>query len=471
MYKKSKTIFEFCKGENTGNRAYLAFFRRFSPSQILVMGFIAVILVGSFLLMLPISSNSKAWTGFLDSFFTATSSVCVTGLVVVDTSTHWSVFGKTVIIILIQIGGMGVMSLSTAVVLMFGGKIDLRQRILIKESLNQEEISGAVKLVINVIKFTVFTELCGAVLLSTVFIPEFGLVNGIGYSVFHSISGFCNAGFDLMGRYSGEYSSIISYYNNPIIVFTISALIILGGIGFPLMINVKYKRRFKKLNLSSKLAITTTIILLSTGTVLFIVGEYNNVNSIGNMGFFDKFQVAFFQSVTARTAGFGTVDFTKLRESTILLIIVLMFIGASPASTGGGIKTTTIAVLFIAIRAFLRNDSEISVFSKRINPYFLRKAAGTLVIGLFIVIVSTYVIALTQGSKFNVLASAFEVSSAFSTVGLSLAGSFNLNAFGKAVIIFLMFAGRVGSLTILTSFVVEKKAKRVRYPEDKVLVG
>lgn len=452
-------------------KVYTSFLYRLKPAQMMVLGFGSVILIGALLLMTPLATNSGNSTSFIDCLFTATSAVCVTGLIVVDTSIHWSIFGKVVIILLIQIGGLGFMAISASIAIIFGKKINLRQRILIKEALNQNHLSGSVRLIMTVIKFTFIIEAVGALLLSTVFIPQFGLVKGIGFSVFHAISGFCNAGFDLMGQTTGAYSSITSYYNNPIVVFTISALIILGGIGFGVMVCVVGKKKFRDYDLSSKLAIITTLILLLAGTALIFFGEYTNTGTLANLNMWDKFQVSFFQSLTTRTAGYTTIDFTQLREATLFVMIILMFIGASPTSTGGGIKTTTVAIIVMAVKSFVKDKNEITVFKKSINKYTFRKALGVFVIAVVTVVTSTYLLTITQGGKFNLLSSAFEVASAFATVGLSLAGSYNLNLFGKILIIFLMFAGRVGSLTVFTIFLHEPEPDNVRYPEGKVLVG
>lgn len=444
---------------------------KYKPGQIMVLGFAGVILIGTLLLMTPLSSNNGEVTNFIDCLFTATSSVCVTGLTVVDTSVHWSIFGKVVIITLIQIGGMGFMSIGAIIAFVFGKRINLRERLLLQESLNQSQLSGVVRLIKSVLKLTFFIEFVGAVLLSIVFIPQFGLVDGIGYSIFHSISGFCNAGFDLMGRYSGEFSSVVAYYNNPIVVFTLSGLVILGGLGFPVIVSIKYHRRFSKLDLSAKLVITSTIILLVLGTIIILLGEYNNPNSIGNMSWWDKFQVAFFQSMTTRTAGYATVDLNNFRANTLFIMIVLMFIGASPASTGGGVKTTTVAVIFASVFSFLKNENDIVVFKKRIDFSTLRKALGVFIISIIVLIVGTYIITETQNEKFGLMQSAFEVSSAFATVGLSMAGSANLNDFGKIFISLLMFSGRVGSLTVITYFINDNRVNKIRYPEEKILVG
>ena len=425
-----------------------------SPGQMMVAGFVFLILLGAVFLTSPLSSANGTSTSFIDALFTATSAVCVTGLVVVDTSIHWSIFGKVVIILLIQVGGLGFMTLGTLVALIFGKKINLRQRILIKEALNQDDLSGSVKLIKKVLKYTLVIEGLGALLLSFAFIPQFGFLKGIGYSIFTSISSFCNAGFDLMGSISGEYSSIVSYYNRPLVVFTISALIILGGIGFPVIINIVNKRHLKKLSLNSKMALVTTAILIVGGFLMIFLGEVGH--ALHGMTLWEKFQVAFFQ----------------FRESTLFVMIILMFIGASPASTGGGIKTTTAAVLFMAVKSFIKNENEITVQHKRINVFTFRKALGIFIIAISIAVLGVYLLSITQDPKhFDILSCSFEVSSALATVGLSLAGSYHLNGVGKVIIMVLMFAGRVGSLTIFTAFISENKRKRVRYPEAKVLVG
>jgi len=441
----------------------------YSPAQMMVIGFGMIILIGTLLLMTPLASQKGAWTPFVDALFTSTSCVCVTGLVVVDTSMYWSTFGKMIIILLIQVGGLGFMTISTVIVLFLGKKVDMRQRVLIKESYNQNHISGTIKMVLAVIKYTFCVEIIGAILLSIVFIPELGLKKGIAYSIFHSISAFCNAGFDLFGSRYGAFTSLGHYYNNPIIVFTISSLIILGGAGFFAGASIISRKKFRGWKLTNKLAILTMLTLLVFGTILLYFGEYSY--SFRGFSGFDKFQLAFFQSVTARTAGFATIDLTRFRESSLLVMIVLMFIGASPASTGGGIKTTTFAVLILALKGFLKNETEITAFKRRIDVYTIRKSIGVLVLAMIFVVVGTYLISLTQGEEFGLLESTFEVTSAYATVGLSLAGSNNLNEIGRIILIVMMFAGRVGSLTIVSIFVKENKLKNVRYPEESITVG
>lgn len=442
------------------------------PTQIIVSGFAATILIGAILLTLPISSQSRESIGLLNALFTATSAVCVTGLVMVDTATYWSLFGQIVIITLIQIGGLGFMTVATMFSLMARKKIQLRERLLIQESLNQADLSGLVKLTRFVLIITITIEGIGALVLSTVFIPQFGLSRGIWYSVFHAISGFCNAGFDLMGSVSGPFTSLNSYVNNFIVSMTICALIVLGGLGFPVVLDIVRKRRFSKLNVHSKVVLFSTAILILAGAIFIFLIEFNQKATMADLPVKGKILSAIFQSVTARTAGFNTLDLATLQESSIFIMIILMFIGASPASTGGGIKTTTLAVLIITVRSFLSGKSDIEAFERRLAPTTIKKSLGIFVISISAVIFGTLIISITQ-PKFTLVQSAFEVTSALATVGSSLAGSPNLNALGKVIIIIFMFMGRVGSLTLFMAILSggRRKSQPVRYAEGKIMVG
>lgn len=311
---------------------------KMEPTQIMVMGFAIVILIGAILLSMPISTQNRESIGFLDALFTSTSAVCVTGLIAVDTSTYWSFFGQLIIITLIQIGGLGFMTMTTLFALIIKKRINLKERLLIQESLNQIDLSGLVRLTRYILITTVLIEGTGALLLSTVFIPEFGVLKGIWYSMFHAISAFCNAGFDLMGVVSGPFSSLTYYVNNFTITITISLLIILGGIGFPVILDVIRNKKLSKLNIHSKVVLFSTAVLIVLGMLFILVLEYNNPNTLGQLGFGGKILASLFQSVTLRTAGFNTIDLAAMRENSIFFMIILMFIGASPASTGGGVK-------------------------------------------------------------------------------------------------------------------------------------
>ena len=451
----------------------IRFLEKWSSVQIITVGFLFIILLGAAILSLPISSRSGQWTNLVDSLFTATSAVCVTGLVVLDTATHWSLFGKVVIISLIQIGGLGFMTIATMISLIRGKKINLKERLLIQESLNQIDLSGIVSLTRKIILMVFIIESVGGILLSISFIPKFGLIGGLAYGFFHSISAFCNAGFDLMGSISGEFSSLTSFYDNSFIMITVSLLIILGGLGYPVILDVLKNKRFSKLNVHSKLVITSTVLLLLVGFVFIFGLEYNNPDTLGNMDMKGKVLSSIFQTSTLRTAGFNSIDLALTKEPTILLMIILMLIGASPASTGGGIKTTTVAVLFLTVKDFLCGKDEIHIFERSISFDSIKKAIVIFFIAIFIFIVGTLVLSITN-PQFSLIECVFEVMSAYATVGLSIGGSPNLNTIGKFIIMILMFLGRVGSLTIFTAILsinISKKDKNIRRPKGKIIIG
>ncbi len=380
---------------------------KMEPTQIMVMGFAIVILIGAILLSMPISTQNRESIGFLDALFTSTSAVCVTGLVAVDTSTYWSFFGQLIIITLIQIGGLGFMTM-TIFALIIKKKINLKERLLIQESLNQIDLSGLVRLTRYILITTVLIEGTGALLLSTVFIPEFGVLKGIWYSMFHAISAFCNAGFDLMGVVSGPFSSLTYYVNNFTITITISLLIILGGIGFPVILDVIRNKKLSKLNIHSKVVLFSTAVLIVLGMLFILVLEYNNPNTLGQLGFGGKILASLFQSVTLRTAGFNTIDLAAMRENSIFFMIILMFIGASPASTGGGVKTTTIATLILTVKSFILGKQDIEVCERRISETTVKKSLGIFLIGITLVVMGTLIISITDPG-FSLLEVGFEV--------------------------------------------------------------
>ena len=442
------------------------------PAKVMVIGFASVVLLGALLLNLPIATKSGESIGLLDALFTATSAVCVTGLIVVDTATYWSIFGQVVIITLIQIGGLGFMTIATMFALLTKKKINLRERLLIQESLNQKDLSGMVRLTRYVILITFLIEGIGAILLSFTFIPQFGLGRGVWYSIFHAISAFCNAGFDLMGSVSGPFTSLTSYVDNFMIVMTISALIILGGIGFPVMLDVIRTKKASRLNMHSKIVIVTTAILIGIGSIFIFVVEFNNPKTLGTLSFPGKLLASFFQSVTTRTAGFNTIDLTLIKESSLFVMMILMFIGASPASTGGGIKTTTLASLVITVRSFISGKGDIEVYERRISGGTITKAIGIFFIDTALVVFGTLALSLTD-EGFTLVECGFEIVSAIATVGLSIGGSPNLTTMGKVVVMIAMFIGRVGSLTIFVALLSKGARKKppVRYPEGKIIVG
>ena len=339
---------------------------KMEPTQIMVIGFAIIILIGAILLNMPISTQNGESIGFLDALFTSTSAVCVTGLIAVDTSTYWS-FWTTNNYNLNTNWWIRFMTMTTLFALIIKKRINLRERLLIQESLNQIDLSGLVKLTRYILLTTVLIEGTGALLLSTVFIPQFGILKGIWYSIFHAISAFCNAGFDLMGVVSGPFSSLTYYVNNFTITITVSLLIILGGIGFPVILDLIRNKKLSKLNIHSKVVLFTTFVLIGFGMLFILVLEYNNPKTLGQLGFGGKILASLFQSVTLRTAGFNTIDLAAMRENSIFFMIILMFIGASPASTGGGVKTTTIATLILTVKSFILEKQDIEVCERRIS--------------------------------------------------------------------------------------------------------
>ncbi|WFD09510.1 TrkH family potassium uptake protein [Tepidibacter hydrothermalis] len=440
--------------------------KRLSPAQIMVIGFAMIILIGAMLLNTTIATNSGEKIGFVNALFTSTSAVCVTGLVVVDTGTYWTLFGKVVIITLIQVGGLGFMSMATMFAILVRKKIYLHQRLLIQEALNQYDLSGLVRLTRHILIGTFVIEGIGAAILASVFIPKMGFAKGIGYGVFHAISAFCNAGFDLMGN----FSSLTSYVDNITVNMVIMMLIILGGLGFPVIFDIMKKRKFSKFNLHSKIVISISSFLILFGFILFFAIEYSNPDTLGNLSFKGKVLGALFQSVTTRTAGFNTIDLAAMKDSSKFLTVIFMFIGGSPGSTAGGIKTTTIGVLFLAVIAFVKGKEDVEAFGRRISYTVVNKALGVIAIGISIVVVLTMTLSLTD-TKFTFIHILFEAVSAYGTVGLSIFGSPNLTTAGKLLIALSMFAGRVGALTILFAISNRKKKNIIRYPEEKVIVG
>ena len=434
--------------------------------QILALGFIFVILVGALILTLPISTTSGERTNFLDALFTATSAVCVTGLIVVDTGTYWNMFGQTVIMILIEIGGLGFMSFTTLIAIILGKKITLRERLILQDAMNTFNIQGLVKMVKYVLVFTVSVQFFGALLFSTQFVPEYGLEKGIFYSIFHSISAFCNAGFDVLGN----FSSLTSYNSNAVVILVASALIIIGGLGFTVWSELYSSKSLKKVSLHSKMVILMTTVLVLGGTVLMFLFENNNVNTIANMSFMDKVMNSFFASVTPRTAGFNSISTDGMTTAGQFLTIILMFIGGSPGSTAGGIKTTTIGILIVTIICVIQGREDSEVFKRRFSKDLVYKAFTSIFIGISLVIVVTMLLSYTEkGASFISLF--YETVSAFGTAGLTLGLTSELSSIGKVLIMFMMYLGRVGPLTVVLSITRKKINSGIKYPEGKILIG
>ncbi|GAA0688949.1 MULTISPECIES: TrkH family potassium uptake protein [Clostridium] len=434
--------------------------------QVLVIGFAIVILTGALLLTLPISSADGTPTSFIDSLFTSTSATCITGLITLDTATHWSTFGKVVIITLIQVGGLGFMAFTTLFALILGKKITLKQRLIMQEAMNTFSIQGLVSMMRYILIFTFSVEFIGAMLLSTQFIPMFGVSKGIAFSFFHSISAFCNAGFDLMGN----FSSLTGVYDNSVIILTIGSLIIVGGIGFSVWVDIYKNKDLKKLSLHSKLVLSMTAILIVGGAILMFIFEFNNPNTMGPMGAKDKILSSVFAAVTPRTAGFNSISTSDMTLAGRSLTIILMFVGASPGSTGGGIKTSTAGILLMTVICVIRGREDTEIFKKRINKDLVYKAFTIVTLSLGIVIGVTMILSITEvGASLEYLI--YEVVSAFGTVGLTLGLTPNLTTIGKVMVALTMYCGRVGPMTLFLALTNRKKNKGIRYPEDKILVG
>lgn len=437
--------------------------------RIIASGYLMVIIGGTLLLLLPGATRAGNETDFLTALFTATSATCVTGLVVVDTYTHWTSFGHTVILIMIQIGGLGFMTMGVLLAMFLKKRITLRTRGLLQESMNGMQMGGIVRLVRMVLRGTVMIEMAGALLLAFRFIPVFGWKKGILYGVFHSVSAFCNAGFDLMGEYSGQYSSLVAFYDDAVINLVVMALIIIGGIGFFIWKDLKEnKLHLKKYRLHTKITLLMTAILLVGGTILFFIFE--NDNLLAGMSGKDKLLASAFSSVTARTAGFNTIDTGQLTHASKLLTMVLMFIGGSPGSTAGGIKTVTTMVLIAYVWSNLRASKGVNVFNRRLDDDVIRKASNVVVISLIMAVTSAILICFLQ-PDLEVEDILFEVFSAIGTVGMSTGVTRDLSLASRIVIILLMYCGRIGSMSFALSFTERKKVAPIQLPIEKIMIG
>lgn len=438
-----------------------------NPYLVFFFGFAIVIFIGAVLLSMPFASQSGKSVGFVNALFTATSATCVTGLVVVNTATHWTVFGKVVIIVLIQIGGLGVMTMTAMITFFIGKRISLKTRVLIMEERNVDELQGVVRLTKNILLYTFGIELVGAVLFSLVFIKDYGWIKGIGYSLFHAISSFCNAGFDLIGN------SMINYVDNPIITLAVCGLIVIGGIGYYVFWDIYASKNFHMLDLHSKIVLIVTAVLLVGGAVAMYALEHDNPGTMGNLDMSGKINASIFQAVNPRTAGYNSVPLENLRMATVAITVVLMFIGGSPASTAGGIKTTTFAVLVISFYNLLRGKRDFEVFERRIMPETTIKAAAILLISLMLVLVVSITLSITEEvTGYDFLDILYETVSAFATVGLTRGLTPFLSDAGKIILSVLMFIGRVGPLTVAYAFLKQNKnIGNYTYPEGKVIIG
>ena len=446
------------------------FRNRLSPAQVLVLGFFFFIISGAILLSLPLSSSSKRATPIVDALFTATSAICVTGLIVVDPGSYFSLFGQLVLLTLIQIGGLGYMMMSTLLALLIGKRITFKDRLVIRESLQSSSFAGLVHFVIFAFKIIILFEAIGVVFLAFRFVPQYGWLKGLYFSIFHSISAFCNAGFSLFS------TNLLSYSADWLVVPVISFLIIIGGIGYPVINDIRLNRRWRKFSLHSKVVLISTSLLILGGTVFIFLLESGNANSLAELSFKEKILASFFQAVTPRTAGFNTLNTGLLSETTLFLLIGLMFVGASPGGTGGGIKTTTLVSVINAIWLALRGKVEIQFLHRRLAKENISRSFILFSVALLWLTVATFFLLLLEKKNFiNIL---FEATSAFGTVGLStgvpgsnlsLCSLFRVTS--KVIMIVTMFIGRVGLLTVGTAFIEENEKGRVRYAEEKILIG
>jgi trk system potassium uptake protein TrkH len=435
---------------------------RLRPPLVIALSFLLVILTGGILLSLPISSAAGIPTNFLDSYFTANSATCVTGLVTLDTGVHFSLFGLIVIMVLMQVGGLGYMTFSTFMLLVFRQKLFISQKLAIQEALNIYSTKDVIMVLRKIFGIVFALEGVGALILFLRWLPEKGFGQAVLYGIFHSVSAFNNAGFAL----PPNFANLAPYVTDWAINLTVTSLIIIGGIGFIVIADIL---EHKRLSLHSKIAIVTTACLIIGGTVLFFVLEHNNPKTLGLLSPVHKVLASYFQAVTPRTAGFNTLDISKLIPATALLTMFLMFVGASPGGTGGGIKTTTFALIASTIWATLRGFRDTIMFSRRIPAETVRRAFA--IAFLSITVVALAVFALNNSEKFGLMEEAFEVFSAFGTVGLSMGITPYLSSIGKVIIITVMFIGRVGPLTLLLALAMEHKEPRIEPPKEGISIG
>ena len=449
---------------------------KMTTTRIIVLGFLAGIFLGGFLLWLPVSSKPGQEISFLDALFVATTSLCVTGLTPVVMAEQWNYFGQAVILFLMQFGGLGVITFTTTVLLMLGKRITLKERMLIQDSYNLDSISGVVKLTKRIIKGTLMVEAVGAVLYAIVFIPEYGILDGIWKSVFHTVSAFCNAGLDLVSN-----NSFIVYQTNVIINVATMLLILFGGLGFPVwwdvldVVNRAGRKEilcrdiFHKLNVHSKLVLVMTAVLVFGGGLLILLFEYHNPATIGNLSLGNKIMASLFESVTLRTAGFQTIAQENLTEASTMLALILMFIGGSPSGTAGGVNTVTMIILILSMLAAVKGTDEVRAFHRKISDNYVRRAVAVIVV--FFVALMAVTMALTITEEGNLTDILFEATSAMATVGLTRGFTGSLTTAGKLIIILAMYLGRIGPISMALAFNAKKYEGKKTYAEGRVIIG
>ncbi len=451
-------------------RDFLIRRKSFNSTRFVVISFAVIILTGALLLMLPISSNSGTWTDFLTCLFTATSSTCVTGLIMVDTAVHWSLFGQIVIIVMIQLGGLGFMTIFTLISLALRRRIGLSERLAMASTFNLNDMDGVVRVVRHAIIGTFTMEGIGALLLASRFIPDLGLAKGLWAGVFHGISAFCNAGFDVLGDKYGAFTSIISYNDDPVVLLVTGALIVIGGLGFFVWEDIWVHRSWKKFSLYTKMVLTMTAMLLVLGGLFFFIVEHDNPATLGDMPFWQKGLNSLFQSITLRTAGFDSIGQGGLQDSSKALSVILMLVGGSSGSTAGGVKTGTVAVLLLAFRASLAGREQVTIRGRSISYRRVMDAMTLVLMVVFLFLASSMVISTIE--PFSYLDTAYEVASAMGTVGVTTGITPSLTAFSQSILIALMYLGRVGIMSFSVAFLVNRqKNAKIKYPTVDIMIG
>jgi len=444
--------------------------KNLSPFKILAIGFATVILTGGILLSLPISSVSGQYTSLLDTIFTATSAVCVTGLVVLDTGTYWSVFGQWIILILIEIGGLGFMALSTIFALLLGKRISLRERLVMQEAYNTFSLQGVISHVRYMLFFTLAVQGGAALILMTQFIPLYGIGTGIYYGIFHAISAFNNAGFDLLGN----FTSVTVLNTNKVVLMTLGTLINIGGLGYlvwrEIISSIRSKKKLKNFSLHSKVVLTISLTLVLFGSLIFLIFEWNNPATMQGMRFSDKIVNSYFSATTPRTAGFNSISNSEMSPAGKLLTMAYMFIGGSPGSTAGGVKTTTLGIVIFTLISVLKGREDVEVYHKKLSQSTVYRAVAVFLLGISIVVMGVMVLSIAEvGATFEVIL--YEVLSAFGTVGLSQGITPSLTAVSKVTLTLIMYMGRVGPLTVMLALAGKQSKANVKYPEGKLLIG
>lgn len=442
---------------------------KMSPPKFLAIGFLAITLFGTFLLNLPISAANGIPTPLVDAFFTAASAISVTGLTVVDTGTHWSSFGQIVMLMLVQLGGLGFMTSATWIALMLNRRISLRERIILQEAMGQYQIQGIVDLIRRVLIYAFIIEGIGALLLTLRFWAEMPFSDALYLGIFQSVSIFNNAGFDLLGSIHGPFTGFVAYGTDPILNLINMGLIFLGGIGFIVMFDVMEYPKCRKLSLHSKVVLTVTCLLIVIGALMMFILEFSNPSTLGPLSYPQKIMASFFQSVTSRSGGISTIDIGGLQQSSQFFLILLMFIGAAPGSTGGGIKVTTFAVLIGAVITMVQGKRDVVLFRNRISQAVVYRAVTLTILSLLLLVGFSMFLSATESSDF--LAILFEAVSAFGTVGLSMGLTTELSGVGKVTVALIMFLGRLGPLTLAYALNRRRYKDLYRHPEGKIIIG